>query len=127
MSNNDAKKRVITYLILVFALSTIFYVLIPRQPEGIDSPLTLGLMWMPAVAALVTTFIYQRNLRGLGWGLGKPKYYLIAYLTPIIYASIAYLTIWALGLGGFKSDGWAGTVIQALTVGVLTAAIAAVA
>jgi len=130
MSNQDAKKRVITYLVIVFALSSIFYVLIFRQPGGIESPagqgLTFGLMWSPAVAALVTTFIYQRNLRGLGWGLGKPKYYLIAYLTPIIYASIAYLTVWVLGLGGFKSDGWVGTVLNTLTLGVLTAAISAV-
>ena len=29
--------------------------------------------WTPALAALVTTFIYQRNVRGLGWGFGRPK------------------------------------------------------
>jgi membrane protease YdiL (CAAX protease family) len=130
MSNQDAKKRVITYLIIVFALSSIFYVLISRQPGGIEDPSAAGyvflLMWSPAVAALVTTFIYQRNLRGLGWGLGKPKYYLIAFLTPIIYASIAYLVVWVFGLGDFDSSNWLGTVLKALTVGVLTAAITAV-
>jgi len=134
MSNHDAKKRVITYLVIVFALSSIFYVLISQQDGGIESSagqfLTLALMWSPAVAGLVTTFIYQRNLRGMGWGIGKPKYYLIAYLTPIIYASIVYLSVWALGLGKVNfsalGDSWVMGVLNTLTLGVLTAAISAV-
>ena len=134
MSNQDAKKRVITYLVIVFALSSIFYVLISQQDGGIESSagqfLTLALMWSPAVAGLVTTFIYQRNLRGMGWGIGKPKYYLIAYLTPIIYASIVYLSVWVLGLGKVNfsalGDSWVMGVLNTLTLGVLTAAISAV-
>ena len=134
MSNHDAKKRVITYLVIVFALSSIFYVLISQQDGGIESSagqfLTLALMWSPAVAGLVTTFIYQRNLRGMGWGIGKPKYYLIAYLTPIIYASIVYLSVWVLGLGKVNfsalGDSWVMGVLNTLTLGVLTAAISAV-
>ena len=134
MSSQDAKKRVITYLVIVFALSSIFYVLIAQQEGGIESStgqlLTLALMWSPAVAGLVTTFIYQRNLRGMGWGIGKPKYYLIAYLTPIIYASIVYLSVWVLGLGGLDlgalGDSWVMGVLNILTIGVLSAAISAV-
>lgn len=47
-------------------------------------------MWMPGLAAVIATFIFQRNIRGLGCGVGKPKYYLITYLLPILYAAIAY-------------------------------------
>lgn len=117
MSNQDAKKRIITYLVIVFALSSIFYVLIANQEGGIENPSAAGyvllLMWSPAVAGLVTTFIYQRNLRGMGWGLGKPKYYLIAFLAPVIYASIAYLSVWLLGLGEVDTSELSGTVLKA--------------
>lgn len=66
----------------------------------------------------------------MGWGIGKPKYYLIAYLTPIIYASIVYLSVWVLGLGKVNfsalGDSWVMGVLNTLTLGVLTAAISAV-
>jgi membrane protease YdiL (CAAX protease family) len=131
MTSLDSKRRIITYLVIVFLFSSIFYVLIFRQPGGIESPagqgFTLGLMWSPAAAALITTFIFQRNLRGLGWALGKPKFYLIAYLTPIFYASMVYLSVWVLGLGDFNdSDNWISVVLRSLTSGVLMAAISAV-
>jgi membrane protease YdiL (CAAX protease family) len=87
-------------------------------------------MWTPALAALVTTFIYQRNLRGLGWGFGKPIYYLIAYLLPIIYAGIAYSVDWIFGLGELNLDVLGenplASLLQVLTIGVLTALITAV-
>jgi hypothetical protein len=43
---------------------------------------TLGLMWSPGSRALLTTFIFQRNLRGLGW-VTRPVRYLIASYTPL--------------------------------------------
>ena len=86
-------------------------------------------MWAPAVAALITTLIFQRNIRGLGWGLGKPIYYLIAYLLPILYAGIVYGAVWLLGLGKLDASAlgenpWLG-LLKALTVGVLGAALLA--
>ena len=128
MNKNDATKRIITYLVLVFGLSAIFYYLL-IQNGGLAGPgqvYVIPLMWMPGVAALITTFIFQRNFRGMGWGLGKPKYYLLAYLLPILYALIAYGAVWLLGLGGvnFSLLGTGG-LIQVLTIGVVTAFITA--
>ena len=69
MSTNNAKKQIITYLVIVFALSSISYVII-SQNGGVEADAASGfvifLMWSPGVAALITTFIYQRNLRGMG-------------------------------------------------------------
>jgi membrane protease YdiL (CAAX protease family) len=137
-AEQDAKKRIITYLIAVFALSTPFYIMnivASSGGEGASSPLgdiaVLALMWMPAVAALVTTFIYQRNVRGLGWAPGKFKYMALGYLLPIIYAGIAYGIVWVSGLGAYDStaaDDAGGLVpflAQALTLGVLQAALLA--
>ncbi len=131
----EAKKRVITYLIAVFALSTPFYianiVLVSKQGSGsmFADFAVLGLMWMPAVAALVTTLIHQRNIRGLGWAPGKFKYLALGYLLPIVYAGIAYGIVWVTGLGAYDGTaaegGLAGFLANALTLGVLQAALLA--
>jgi len=136
--NQDAKKQIITYLIAVFALSTPFYVVnIITSTNGDGISILLGelaigaLMWMPAVAALVTTFIHQRNIRGLGWAPGKFKYLALGYLLPIVYAAIAYGIVWVTGLGAYdgtvaaEGDGLAGFLSKALTLGVLQAALLA--
>jgi membrane protease YdiL (CAAX protease family) len=128
----DASKRIIAYLVIVFALSTVFYILVIRNGglDGAGEIYVLPLMWTPAVAALITTLILQRNVRGLGWGLGKSIYYLIAYLLPILYAGIVYGAVWLLGLGELDASALGGNpglgLLKALTVGVLSAALLAV-
>jgi len=130
MSKSDATNRVVTYVVLTFVFSSIFYYLI-YQSGGLETSVggayVFPLMWIPGVAGMITTFIYQRNLRGMGWGFGKPKYYLIAFLLPILYASIAYGVVWLVGLGGlnFIKSG-VGGLLSSLTVGVLTALVTAV-
>jgi membrane protease YdiL (CAAX protease family) len=129
MSNNNAKSRIITYLVLTFLISAPLYYLIV-QGGGLESSsaqaLVIPLMWTPGIAGLITTLIYQKNLRGMGWGLGKGKYYLIAFLLPILYASVAYGTAWLTGLGRleFSLSGFGG-LISSLTFGVLTALLTA--
>lgn len=131
MIQQDANRRIITYLVIVFALSTVFYVLISRG-GGLDNGndgYVIGLMWSPAVAGLITTFIFQRNLRGMGWGLGRPMFYVIAFLLPILYAGIVYGVVWLFGLGGLDTsalgDNPVSGLLSALTVGVLGAALLA--
>jgi membrane protease YdiL (CAAX protease family) len=131
MTTNNLIKRIITYLILVFVISAIFDYLIFRGGglEGDAQILALPLMWSPAVAALITTSIFQRNLRGLGLGLAKPRYFLIGYLLPIVYAGIAYSVVWLSGLGGVDptilgANPWMG-LLNKLTLGVLQAALLA--
>jgi membrane protease YdiL (CAAX protease family) len=137
-ARQDAKKRIITYLILGFALSTPFYIMnivASSGRDGADSALgdlaVLALMWMPAVAALVTTFLYQRNIRGLGWSPGRFWYLALGYLLPIVYAGIAYGIVWLTGLGAYdgtaaaQGGGLAGFLANALTLGVLQAAVLA--
>jgi membrane protease YdiL (CAAX protease family) len=60
-------------------------------------------MWCPGIAALITRFSFQRNLRGLGWGLGKRRYLLVSYGIPLLYASVAYGLVW-LASGGELFD-----------------------
>lgn len=131
MPTSDAARRIVTYLALVFGLSSVCYVLISGN-GGLEGPgqiYALPLMWSPAVAGLVTTWISQRNLRGLGWGLGAPVYYAIAYLLPILYAGVVYGLVWALGLGRFDPSGAGGALgpflLLNLTVHLLEAGLLA--
>ena len=100
----ETKKRIYTYLIIAFGLSSVFYYFIIAQGSmhAKDAPpYTLFLMWSPGIAALLTTFFYQRNLRGMGWGWGKTKYQLWSYGLPVLYGLAAYGIVWIAGLGGF--------------------------
>ena len=102
-----SRAKVIAYLVLTFALSSIFYVQIigAGDAAGVDL-YVLGLMWCPAIAAIVVRYVSQRNLRGQGWKLGKPGYLAFALLAPLIYALPVYLLVWATGLGDFSSEFW---------------------
>jgi membrane protease YdiL (CAAX protease family) len=84
-------------------------------------------MWAPGLAGLVTTFVFQRNFRGMGWRLGKIKYYIVAYFLPIVYGLIAYGAIWLFGLGDVDTSvlgkNWITSILGTLTGGVLLAAL----
>src|SRR5436305_3089792 len=100
---DDPKKKILTYLLLAFALSSIFYYLILAPNHGkLGSLLVMGLMWCPGVAALATRLIYQGNLRGIGWGWGKTRYQVTSYLLPLAGGLVVYGIAWLTGLGGFK-------------------------
>lgn len=91
-----------TFLGLTLALSSVFWWLIVTAGGlGAHGGLyVFALMWSPGVSALVTRLIFQHNVRGEGWRLGSPRWLAIAYITPIIYASVAYGAVWLSGLGG---------------------------
>lgn len=96
------RKEIATFLILTFALSSIFYYIL-----GTAKTLSLGggryvlmLMWCPGVSALITRMLYQRNVRGEGWRAGAPRWLGLAYTLPIAYALVAYGLVWLSGYGG---------------------------
>jgi len=93
------KLSIVVYLLLTFALSSIFYVLVIRRSSGGQSLglLILGLMWCPGVSGIATRLIFQGNLRGHGFLWGKTKYQFASYWIPLAYASAVYLPIWFAG------------------------------
>jgi hypothetical protein len=58
-----------TRLMLLFSL--VFYRPIIRGGVQHSGFYVLGLMWCPGAAAIITRVLYQKNLRGMGWGVGK--------------------------------------------------------
>jgi uncharacterized protein len=98
--------KVVTFLVLTALFSSIFYRLIIRVGIHHAPFLVLGLMWTPGVSAIITRLVYQRNLRGMGWGWGQTRYQLWSYAIPILYALPAYLIVWLSGLGRFPNPGY---------------------
>ena len=98
---NRSRQELLTFLVSTFGLSSFFYYRIISagglQQAGAGA--ILGLMWCPGAAALVTRLIFQRSLRDLGWGLGKPRYLLASYLLPLACALVAYGLVWIAGPG----------------------------
>jgi membrane protease YdiL (CAAX protease family) len=98
-----AVQKVVTFLGLTLLFSLVFYRPIIRAGIAQSGFLVLGLMWCPGTAAIVTRLLYQRSLRGIGWGWGKTRYQLWSYAIPILYALAAYLVVWLGGFGRFPN------------------------
>jgi membrane protease YdiL (CAAX protease family) len=130
---NPAFKKVIVYLVLTFTLCIPFYyyIISAGAIEAGGGIYVIGLMWCPGVAALLTRLVFQRNLRGMGWGWGKTRYQVWSYLLPVIAGLAVYGITWSTGLGGFSSEGLTGeagfglplAIANQATIGFLFAAI----
>jgi membrane protease YdiL (CAAX protease family) len=101
-TNEGPRTRIINsilvYLILTLAFSTFFYreVLLHSMAYR-GGLLVFGLMWCPGIAGLLTRFLFQRNLRGEGFGWGRTRYQIASYLIPLAYAAAVYLPVWFAG------------------------------
>jgi hypothetical protein len=103
---NAPWKKVLAFLFLTALLSSPFYYLIISSGSWAGGGLTyvLGLMWAPGISGLLTRFLFQRNLREVGWGWGKTRYQVSSYLIPIGAGVVVYGLAWAVGVGGFSSQ-----------------------
>jgi len=99
-------KKITTYVILTFLLSSIAYYLIVRSKDlGLNPSLVMFyLMWCPGISGITTYLIYEKGISGIGWRPGRVGWLGLAYLLPIAYATVAYATIWLSGLAGINLD-----------------------
>jgi uncharacterized protein len=111
----ESRKRIVLFLVLTFALSAVAQVLIMSM--GRAPLLDFGIMWSPGIAALITTYAFQRNFRDMGWRLGKPRYLLLGYALPLVEAALVYGVVWLVGLGALHGGSLgAGQVLELLTL-----------
>jgi uncharacterized protein len=101
---SQSRRAILIYLLITLVLSSVVWVL--TLHAGSTGRLGgriygYGIMWCPALAAYLTCKILKRNIAGLAWQWGNPKYHLWCYLIPMLYALAAYLIIWLTGWGGF--------------------------
>lgn len=117
MTANAARDgRLALFFALTLGFSGFFYyrILSSGSLAAGGGAAVLGLMWSPGAAALLTTLIHQRDLRGLGWAWGGTRYQLWSWAIPILYAGTAYLVVWATGLGGFYDPQTAERLVERL-------------
>jgi len=104
LTRENARRRIYLFLVLTFALSAVFWVLAGRGASVPQELITLGLMWCPGIAALVTMLAFRRNVRGLGWQRGPVRYLLLSYALPAVYAGVVYGLTWLLGWGALTTE-----------------------
>jgi membrane protease YdiL (CAAX protease family) len=93
------RKPILIYLGLTLFLSTILYIPIIGMRMGTNALLILGLMWCPGLAAIITSLICYKSIKGLGWRWGKTRWQLLSYFLPFVYAGVVYGFVWIFELG----------------------------
>jgi membrane protease YdiL (CAAX protease family) len=141
-SRVKVRRDVWTFLVLLLLFSGVFYALVfsvadAAKQWGRYMPL---FMWCPATAAMTTKVVRDRSLRGLGLGLGRTPYLLLAYGLAAAVCLLPYLIVWfgfdafsrsqfldALGKAGLPSAlrGPAGVAAVVLVISPLTGLIGA--
>src|SRR5256885_5040608 len=103
--NRTSRQQIATYLLLVFAFSSVFYFLILRAHSlgGGAGLFVFGIMWCPALAGMATLKLSRRDLRELGWKWPQSPFALQSWYIPLFYAAIAYGIVWVARLGGFPN------------------------
>jgi membrane protease YdiL (CAAX protease family) len=85
--------------------------------------LVTGVMWCPALAAVITILLFREDIAQLGWRWGSWRYIRWALIIPVLYVLPAYLAVWVLGLGGFWSADFAAAVTRDYGFGSAPAAV----
>ena len=126
---NKKNNKIIFFISLLVVIYIYpFYRIV--QAGGIDQAETfvILIMWAPAISAIVTKLIFDKNLRGLGLGFGKFKYLLLSLILPIIAAIIVYPIVWISGIGALnfdKLDSFLGVWLITIIIGLLSSMLTA--
>lgn len=113
MDTNQNTRKLVMYLLIVFGLAGIIYgSMMASGGRESASPISFLLNWAPGIAAIIAALITQRNVRGFGWGWGKHRYHLLAWVVPIGIFTLTYGVIWLTGLGGFYDEAHVATVAE---------------
>jgi uncharacterized protein len=102
------RKAIFSYLLITFAITYLIEgslilagLNLGKTPSMVAQLAVYGVMWVPALAAVITTkLILREKLRattGLRFGSWKP-YVVSMFVFPLVFL-VAYTLTWALGLG----------------------------
>ncbi len=104
------RREIATFLLLTFALA--WGCQIAAIAMGVDfnqldsSPplvwlMLIGTAWAPGLAALATRLMYYHNLRGMGWRLAQPRYWVLGAGLMLLFIALGYIVPWLLSPGSF--------------------------
>ena len=97
----STKKPIYLFLLLVTTFAAIGYGVAVAMGDDNRTGGLFVVQFAPLAAAFITKFVFQRNLRGLGWGWGKTRYQAAAYGLAFLLPLISFSLVWLLGFGGF--------------------------
>jgi membrane protease YdiL (CAAX protease family) len=103
------RKPIALFLLFALVFSTPFYLLLNLsggRGEGMRLYVA-GLMWCPALAALLACRLSGIPVATLGWRWPGARMLWLCYLLPLAYGLAAYAFIWASGLGAFSTQDYA--------------------
>lgn len=115
----SSRMQVLIYVVLVFAFSSLFYLLILHSGSLSNGRgmYVLGLMWCPALAGMLTLRLHGRSIAQLGWKWGETKYQIQSWFIPLLYASIAYVIVWVAGFGAFGNPEYLDALVRQMHLG----------
>ena len=98
------RRAILTYLLVTWTVSSLFYFLIIKSAgtNAASGAYTAGLMWCPAIGGLLTCKLLGRPVASLGWKWGQTRYQAASYLIPPGYSTVAYSIAWLTGLAGLN-------------------------
>ena len=99
----DPKTLVVTFVVLTFLLSSVFWYLTSQTALVKDNATLLmiyavGAMWCPALAAVITRLYFRHSLRGFGTASGKPVWLALSIGLPVVAGLIMFGTAWISGI-----------------------------
>jgi uncharacterized protein len=96
-------KQILTFLLLVFAFSSVPYLLVIHAGHlSMGGGIVVGLlMWCPALAAFAACSLLKIDRATLGWNWRPARYEAWAYVIPILYALPVYVVTWMAVSGSF--------------------------
>jgi membrane protease YdiL (CAAX protease family) len=105
----NPKIMVITFVILTFLFSSVFWYLtsqtsLTAQNRTMLMVYTVGAMWGPALAAVVTRLVFQHNLRGFAIGMGRPVWLAMGIFIPVAVGLCMFGAAWLSGIAPFNYD-----------------------
>ena len=98
------RRAIPVYLLFTWSASSLFYFLIIRSAgtRAADGAYTSGLMWCPAIGALLACKYLGRPIASLGWKWGRTRYQVISYLIPLGYSAVTYSVAWLTGIAALN-------------------------
>ena len=106
MNSAAGRRAILVYLLVTWTASSLFYLLIIKSAgtNSADGAYTSGLMWCPALGALLTCKYLGRPIASLGWQWGETRYQVISYLIPLGYSTITYSIAWLTGIAALNPN-----------------------
>ena len=87
--------KILLFIAWVAGLTVFAHFFGPNLPPMLQS---LVFMWTPGIAALLSSLVYRRSLREIGWKLNW-KWMGLGWVIPIAYSTLAYCVLWVFGWG----------------------------